>query len=513
MLQIRQILQLLEKGYSKRKIALVLKTGRHTLSGYAVRIEKTGLGISALLKQSDADLGKLLYTNAPNIEPDLRYQNLESKLDYYTGELCRVGVTKLRLWNEYRVETPNGYGYSQFCEHLKSNTRKNGATMHFDHQPGECIQIDFAGKQLSYVDKESGEIIRCPVLVCVLPYSGYTYIEALASASQELMFAALNRCMSYFGGVPENMLSDNMKQYVNKSSRYEPVFNEVCEQWAVHYNTNLTAARVLKPKDKPSVENTVNVSYIRIYAPIRDETVYSLSELNQLVMIHLELHNHTQMQKRPYSRWDRFVQDEKPLLGTLPVEPFIIKHTAKAKVQKNYHIILGEDWHWYSVPYQYIGKTVTLVYDYDEVEIYLGLQRIAVHKRDLRKNRYTTLKEHMPEGHQKYQETLGWDSDYFLERAKQIGENAYEIMNRILESRTFTSQAYKACQGLLVLSVKYGTSRFENACKRAMLASRVNYRLVDNILTNNLDKQLEEQTSLSFIIPEHENIRGPQAYH
>ena len=200
MLQIRQILQLLEKGYSRRRIALVLKTGRHTLSGYVLRIEKTGLDISALLKLSDADLGKLLYTSVPNIQPDLRYQNLESKLDYYAGELCRVGVTKLRLWNEYRVETPNGYGYSQFCEHLQSSIRKNGATMHFDHQPGDCVQIDFAGKQLSYVDKESGEIIRCPVLVCVLPYSGYTYVEALASASQELMFAALNRCMSYFGG-------------------------------------------------------------------------------------------------------------------------------------------------------------------------------------------------------------------------------------------------------------------------------------------------------------------------
>ncbi len=93
--------------------------------------------------------------------------------------------------------------------------------MHFEHKAGERVQIDFAGKPLHYADTTSGEVITCPVLVCVLPYSGYTYVEALKSASQEHLFAALGRCMGYFGGVPENALSDNMKQYVQKSGRYD----------------------------------------------------------------------------------------------------------------------------------------------------------------------------------------------------------------------------------------------------------------------------------------------------
>lgn len=512
MLQIRRILQLLEKGYSKRKITRVVKSGRHTIDGYVTRIERTGHDPTSLLKLTDNQLGILLYTSVPKVQPDTRYKYLSDRFDYFNKELTRVGVTRLRLWNEYREEVPGGYSYTQFCEHLKDYTKKNGATMHFDHRPGERVQIDFAGKQLGYVDRQSGEIIWCPVLVCVLPYSGYTYIEVLTSANQEHLFAALGRCMSYFGGVPENALSDNMKQYVKKSNRYEPLFSEISEQWALHYHINLTAARVRKPKDKPTVESAVNVTYMRIYAALRNETVYSLCELNQLVIKHLESHNHTQMQKRPYSRYERFIQDEQPLLGMLPEDSFILKHTAQAKVQKNYHVILGEDWHQYSVPYQYIAKEVKLIYDSDEVEIYLGLKRIAIHKRNLRKHGYTTLKEHMPESHQKYQETQGWDSDYFLEKAKQIGENSYQIINRILDSRTFTSQAYRACQGLLVLSRKYGIDRFENACKRAIPASRVNYRLINNILTNNLDKKSEKQTNTSFIIPEHENVRGPKSY-
>jgi transposase len=51
------------------------------------------------------------------------------------------------------------------------------------------------------------------------------------------------------GGVPRNILSDNMKQYIGKNDRYEYKFQELADQWAVHYNTNLTATRPRKPKD------------------------------------------------------------------------------------------------------------------------------------------------------------------------------------------------------------------------------------------------------------------------
>lgn len=512
MLQIRRILQLLKAGHSKRKIARELHIGRNTISGYVSRLEASGQDIDSLMKLPDSDLGALLYRNTDVVSPDSRFEYIEERLSYYEKQLAQKGVTRLLLWKEYKEEVPGGYEYTQFCEHLYTHQVKNGATMHFEHKPGERVQVDFAGSELSYVDKSTGEVISCPVLVCVLPYSGYTYVEALVSAKQEYFFAALCHCMDYFRGVPGNVLSDNMKQYVKKSNRYEPVFSEASEQWALHYQTTLSATRVRKPKDKPTVENMVNIAYMRIYAPLRNKTFYSLEELNIAIMVQLDTHHSTPFQKRTYSRLDRFVEDEQHLLKELPAEPFIFKHTVKAKVQKNYHIILGEDWHQYSVPYQYISKTVKLVYDIGEVEIYLGTRRIAAHKRNLRKHGYTTLSEHMPEKHKKYHETKGWNSEYFLKKANEIGENSFEIMGRILESRTFTEQAYRACQGLLRLSEQYGRERFENACKRAIPAARVSYRMISNILKNNLDKQQSNQMDLFSIIPEHGNIRGPGSY-
>lgn len=513
MLQIRRILQLLEKGYSKRKIASVLHSGRHTVDQYLLRIAQSGKSNSQLLKLNDAELGALLYSKKEDIVPDARYIDLMSRVDYIRRELTRTGVTRQRLWQEYKEEVPEGYSYSQFCEHLSAFGRKNAATMHFEHRPAERLQIDFAGKQLSYVDPSTGEVITCPVLVCVLPYSGYSYVEALPTAGQEYLFAALGRCLSYFGGVPQMALSDNMRQYVKKSNRYEPVFSDICEQWALHYNIELTATRVAKPKDKPSVENMVHIAYMRVYAPIRNDIFHSLDELNQSIMACLDRHHAIPMQKHTYSRMERFEEEEKPLLRALPTEPFVIKHVAKAKVQKNYHVILGEDWHQYSVPWQYIGKQVKIIYDIEEVEIYLNLSRIAVHKRNARKHGYSTMEEHMPEKHKKYQQTKGWDTDYFLGKSREIGECSSQVMARVLRSKVFTEQTYNACLGLLRLSERFGSDRFEMACKRALTAPRITYGLVNNILTNNLDKQNEEQMQLFSTIPDHENIRGAKAYH
>jgi hypothetical protein len=385
--------------------------------------------------------------------------------------------------------------------------------MHFEHKPGERLQIDFAGDNLKYIDRSTGEIHSCAVLTCELPFSGLSYVEALPSASHEFFFPALCRCIDYLGGVPENVLSDNMKQWVTKSSRYEPVFNEISERWALHYNTSLSATRVAKPKDKPSVENLVHITYMRIYALMRNEEFFSINELNHRIMNLLEIHNHTNFQGRTYSRYDRFIQYEKPFLRASPAEHFVLKHTTMAKVQKNYHIILGEDKHQYSIPYQYIAKKVKVVYDSDEVEIYLGFKRIAIHKRNYCPHAYTTLAEHMPKKHQKYNETKGWDEDYFLQKAKEIGKNSFQVMKRIIEDRNFPQQAFHACQGLLRLSSKYGKERFEKACKRALPAHRIGYRMIENILKNNLDKQEDAQLNLfSTPIPNHENIRGPQNY-
>ncbi len=513
MLQIKKALQLLEEGRSERSISTQLKLSRNTLRHYQNKFQTSGLTYSQILALSDIEFSLLIYGELSKPIKTLRQEGFDSLIAYFLSELKRVGVTRQLLWKEYLQQEPDGYGYSQFCDRLnqlkiKSN---NAVTMHLEHVAAERMQVDFAGKKLSYVDKDSGEVKQCPVLVCTLPFSGYTYVEALANASQRNLYESLGRCLSYFQGTPANVLSDNMKQFVDKASRYEPRFNEMAQQWSVYYNTSLSAARVRKPKDKPSVEKEVHNSYLRIFAPLRNNTFYSLDELNCSVFEQLDKHNATPMQRYGLSRKERFEQQEKHLLKPLPLTEFVVKQEVKAKIQRNYHVILGEDMHQYSVPYTYVGETVKIVYDYSEVEIFLNMHRIALHSRNPRRNGYSTKEEHMPESHLRYKQAKGWHADYFISQASKIGDNAAEIFKRILARNRFPEQTYNACLGLLSLSKKYGSQRFEAACTHALPAAGITYGLMKNILANNQDKVVN-QISQTVYIPKHENLRGKDVY-
>lgn len=511
MIQLKRIIQLKSEGVNKLKISQSLSLHRRTLDEYLKKFELSGKSYKELLALSESELSYLVYSTLNTNKPDERLKELEKQFDYFTSELRCVGVTLKTLWKEYNAVNLDGYGYSQFCEHYARFKKRGGATMHFEHLAGENLQVDFAGSPLHYIDKTTGELIACPVLVCTLPYSGYTYVEALRSARQEDMFAALSRCLEYFGGVPRNIISDNMKQYVKKNDRYEFTFQALADQWAVYYNTNLVATRPRKPKDKPTVENHVYISYLNIHASLRNEEHFGLNPLNVRILEQLQEMNRHRFQKLPGSRIERFIQNEKATLKPLPSETFTIKHITLAKVQMNYHVFLGEDKHYYSVAHKYIGKKTKIIYDERTVEIYIGFDRIAAFQRDYRRNGYTTLPEHMPEKHLKYTETLGWDEDYFISLAGKIGTSSKEAFKKILASKDFVEQTYKACLGLKRLSEIYGADRFEAACSRALRGSHITYGLIKNILQKNLDKQSQLEPDL-FTIPQHENLRGKQAY-
>ncbi len=303
-----------------------------------------------------------------------------------------------------------------------------------------------------------------------------------------------------------------MKQVVTKSCRYEPLFSEALQQWALHYNMTLLATRVAKPKDKGAVENEVKIAYQRIYAPLRDELFYSLSQLNEAVHKRLAMHNEKLFQLKDYSRLQQFNLEEKSLLQSLPPEAFIIKHRVLAKVQKNYHITLGEDYHHYSVPYQFIGKQVSAVYDTDNVEVYYQHNRIALHRRSYKKHGFTTVGEHMPQGHQHYFEQQGWTPVYFLEQAMRIAPAVHQYMDEVLKSRAYTEQTYNACRGILRLHKQYGAERLQAACSRALTGNVFNYRTIQNILISNLDKLQEGYQPELFKLPDHPNLRGPGSY-
>ncbi len=502
---IQKMIRFRSEGKGIRQIARILGISRNTVRKYLQRMAEAK-GFDQL---TPAEQRAIFY---PLMESESREVHLQSMLPDLLCELKKPGVTRMLLWEEYIRSYPQGFSYGRFCDRIRALKLQQSATLRISHKPGYKLMIDFAGKKQSWVDKQTGEVRQAEILVCTLPYSGYTFAYAVASQKQEDFVEAINQAFLYLGGLPKVILSDNLKSYVYKADRYEPEFTELCRQFSMHYGLELDAARVAKPKDKASVERHVGIMYNQVLGPLRRDTFFSIPQINEAFAKQVEVLNNKKLQGKSYSRKEKFEQEEKPLLDSLPTTLFEIKKSTIAKVQRNYHVILGEDKHQYSVPYQYIGKQTQIIYTSSTVEIYLGVERIAMHQRDRRKHAYSSFAGHMPEKHLKYIEQRGWDAAYFRKQADRIGPAVRWAMDEILESKQILEQTYNSCLGVLRLEKKYGPKRLELACARAQTTHRVNYGILKNILKNGMDQKPLTTTDTLFKTVAHENIRGPGAY-
>lgn len=505
--QINQIGRLYNQGIAIREIARRTGLSRNSVKKYIKCLppENTSAGGSAT--------GSFIYPNNEELQyQKKRLETLTTFLKENFGELKKTGVTRGVLWQEYLTLYPDGYSYSQFCYHLSLWAKKTDVVMHLEYKPAELMMIDFAGKKLQYTGITTGEIIPCEVFVAILPHSGLIFCRAVSSQKTLDFATCINSMLFYFGGVSKTILGDNLRTLVKKSDRYEPEFTEACNQISEHYKTTFSAARPYTPRDKAMVEKAVDIVYTGIYAPVRKQVFHSLEELNRAIAFQLEKLNNRDYKKSGHSRYWYFEQEEKSLLGALPPSSFELKKVAIATVQRNYHVQLRETGRYYSVPYQYAGKKVKVLYDARTIEIYDQTTRIAFHTHKLQKSVYNTILAHMPPNHQQARQINGWTREGLLAQAARLGEPVVKAAELILSSNNYEVQNYKSCHAMMMLAKKYGTERLQAACRRALSGTRVTYTMIKNILQTGLDKQQTLFTGTNSPIPPHDNIRGKDNY-
>lgn len=507
MTTLRQIIRLRSENYSQRAITRYLGIARNTIGKYLKLIEVSGLDCNDLLSLSDQDLDELFSPEPKGPNKPEQYEHLVSLFPDFEKELKKVGVTKLLLWAEYKNEYPNGYGYSQFNHYFMEWLKNKDVSMHFEHKAGDKVFVDYTGKKLEVVDKETGEVKKVEVFVAILGASQLTYVQASYTQRKEDFIRAVENAFIYFGGVPKAIVPDNLKSAVTRSDKYEPEINESFLDFAIHYSTTVLPARAGKPKDKALVESAVNISYKRIFAPLRKQTFYSIEELNAAIRELLDKHNNTPLQGKDYSRRELFEQIEKSVLYALPLSTYEFKQFKWLTVQKNSHVYLHEDKHYYSVPYRYTGEKIKLIYTSSIVEIYHNTTRIAYHKRNYSRSKYTTVKSHMPSTHSFVSD---WNKEKFINWAESIGEATTELVSKILESKPHPEQAFKTCLGIFAQVKKAGPIRLEKACRRAIEYRSYDLRTVKRILENGLeDIEIQED---QYQLPVHQNIRGNNYY-
>lgn len=508
--QLKQILQLKCDGIGIREIARRTGISRNSVRKYLAMLPATTVDDGSVAI-SNKDLAERAYNNDQMEHDALRLEQLSRHFAACGSELSKTGVTRQLLWQEYLQHHPDGYSYSRYCYHLKLYLKRSDVSMHLEYQPGDMIMVDFAGKKQYYIDVSTGERIDCQVFIAILPYSGLIFCKAVHSQQTADFTDCINGMLKYYGGVPSTILCDNLKTAVIRPSRYEPVFTDICYQLSEHYATTFSATRPYSPRDKAMVERAVSIVYAHVYAPLRHEEFTSLHSMNEAMTRQLYLLNNKPYKNTAYSRWYFYDTHEQSLLKPLPCEPFSPKKVVVLTVQRNYHIQLSEDHLYYSVPYQYVGKKVKVLYDNRVVEVYLNTDRIALHVRKPHCKAYTTIADHMPPHHQRMQTIKGWNKEDLLLQATRIGTATVQAATLMLENSIYIEQNYKACFGMLMLQKKYSAQRLEAACNRALQGSRTNYTMIKNILERGLDKQITVPQN-NTTIPLHDNIRGKDHY-
>lgn len=510
MYKLKETYRLLSIGNSQRHISELLGISRNTVKSYISLANSLNMDFRQLATMDDAELlGKMSIIKDRGTQlQDARHQQLVVYFKDYAQELTKTGVTLKLLWEEYKLKHPSGYSYMQFTVHYNRYAQRHKASYRHIHPKGEVLMVDYAGDKLSYVDTNTGEIINCDILVCILPYSGYTFAYATHHQQQPDLVYGLNEAFKFYGGVPKAMLTDNLRAVVKKSNRYEPDFTELACQLASHYQITLQATRVAKPTDKGLVENAVKQVYYKIHGPLRNRIFNSLAELNKAISIQLNVLNGKAYQGKIYSRADLFIE-EKSSLQTLPSQEFEVYQSKSAKVQKNYHVQIDQCY--YSVPYSYIGQILTIRFNSKHVEVYSSTTRVAIHNRLKAKFAYSTTKEHMPPNHAGYYESRGWNSQYFINKAKEIGPFTEQYISRMLESKIYVEQSYTSCMGLFRLVGQYSSLRVEQTCKHLQNAPTVSYKRIEEALRKNI---IEQAIALPITspIPLHGNIRSSNNY-
>jgi transposase len=511
MRQVKEILrQKWELGRSHREIAESVGVSAGSVGKVATRATRAGLTWAQVEALSEDALEVRLYGPREGAQCDRPRPDCA----YLHAERAKPGVTLELLHLEYLEKHPNGLRYTQFCDDYRQWVRRQRLSMRQVHRAGEKLFVDYSGKKPHIVDGETGELVEVELFVAVLGASNYTYAEATRTQTVGDWIGSHVRCLEFLGGVPRDLVPDQLKSGVTGACRYEPAIQRTYEEMAQHYGTTVLPARPAHPRDKAKVERAVQVAQRWILARLRHRTFFSLEELNAAIAELVADLNARTMKTYGASRRELFERIDRPALRPLPESRFVCGDWKKVAVNIDYHV--DYDGHYYSVPFTRVGERLWVRATATTIEIYEDQERreerrIVAYARSYERGRHTTLTEHMPKAHQAHAE---WTPSRLQQWAAAIGPETAKLVEAILTERRHPEQGYRSCLGILRLCKRYGRDRLEAACARAVAVRARSYRHVDSILRSGLDRiPLKTAAPADAPLPLlHANVRGRGYY-
>ena len=375
------------------------------------------------------------------------------------------------------------------------------------HAAGDKLFVDYAGATIDVVCPATGEVRTAQLFVAALGASNYTYVEASWSQKLSDWIASHTRAFSFFGGVPAQIVSDNLKSGVTKACFYDPAINRTYADMAAHYDTAVVPARPGKPRDKAKVEAAVLLAERWIVARLRNRRFFGLDELNAAIRELLDQLNGKATRHLGASRRELFERIDKPALKPLPADPYVYAEWKQCRAGLDYHVDIGR--HYYSVPYQFLKQKLWARITARTVEIFHNGRRIASHARTSGNRQHSTQRDHMPPNHRF---RADWSPERIRRQASRVGPNTEAFVEVVMRDRKHPEQGYRTCLGVIRLAKTFGRTRLEAACERALTINARSYSSLHSILKNGLDRKPRNPATDEPAI-KHTNIRGADYFH
>ena len=363
--------------------------------------------------------------------------------------------------------------YSTVRDFISGIKKGDNINIRFHTKPGEEGQVDFG--YVGITTDDLGKKRKTWIFNMKLSYSRLDYYEKVYDQKVETFIKCHINAFKDFGGVPEYIKIDNLKAAILEANFYEPEYQSLYKAFAEYYGFKSIPCRVREPQEKGKVES--GIKYVKNNF-FRGRSFKNGKDLNEKLKYwqdntcNRRVHGTTR--KIPI---ELFNEKEKDKLLKLPDTDFIMPQVGTRKVFHDCHVYI--EYNYYSVPYEYVGRTVEVEITDNFVKIFYEYKQIAMHKRLGGKGEFSTIESHYP----KYKNYLSTENqERYQMKMREIGYNAEQIFLFILEKNKYFWN--RSVSGILSLRKIYPNEIIDKSCKRALAYNVYNYKNIKSICEN-----------------------------
>ena len=381
-------------------------------------------------------------------------RNKRSRLDEYKAEISdKLNIRRITVRGVYEFMIKK-YGYERigsypnFNKYVTKNKLrpKMSDTCHprYEKGPGEQAQVDWK-EDISIADK-FGEIFVINVLHMTLKYSRFSHLEMSVQKRFEDVSRGVIHGFMRFGGVPKELLFDNMSTVANTNVKPKKA-TEAISRLAKDFGFKVRLCGTRKPETKGTVEakNKV-IDWIRAYEG-EFEGLEELTAIIETINIDMNININQETEMSPTALFYK----EKEYLQPLPARDIIDTYLTSTKYKVSDEALVRYGKSKYSVDPKLIGEEVTLDLFDNKLYIYYNGKLVTFH----------TLNENPINYHENHYKTLMEGKVKQKDLENTVSENL-AMMDKLLESRKVNVSEIEATRSAEALIAYINQSEYGN---------------------------------------------------